>query len=808
MLFLKRIGTAGATFIFGLRKHPGLIRFIPAIMMLGVWFYLALPRPLFHTTYSTVVVDADGRLLSARVAGDEQWRFPVPDSLPAKYIAALVISEDRHFFLHNGVYFPSLLKALYDNIRSGTIRRGGSTLSMQVIRLSQGNPPRTVPAKLAEILLAFRLELTSNKEEILKLYASHAPFGSNVVGLEAASWRYYGKSSDRLSWAECATLAVLPNNPGMIFPGRNQAMLKVKRDRLLKKLCSFDLITEEMCDLSMMEPLPRAPEILPDLAPHLLNRLVKEGNRGRMCHTTIQAALQEQVAGIVSRHHEMLSGSSIHNLAVLVLDTRTGAVRAYVGNAREAGDEHGAYVDVIPARRSSGSILKPFLYAMMLDDGLILPGMLVRDVPVQVGNFRPLNYNRNYSGAIPARKALARSLNIPAVLMLKDYGTARFCDRMRKMGMSTLERPASHYGLSVILGGAEARLWELCSFYASMGRTLMHFTEYDSRYVKGDFHPPIILYDEYKQDVERKPRPDKHPVILHASSIWLTFNAMMEVARPDEEANWSWFSSMPAIAWKTGTSFGNRDAWAIGVSPSYIVGVWAGNANGEGRPSLTGTGVAAPVMFDVFSRLQTGGWFDTPWDELTPVKVCRHSGHPASPFCDVTDTLYTAAVTLRVPPCPYHQIVHLDPSEKYQVNNSCMDPSGMIHKTWFILPPLVEYYFKPLNPFYRSLPPLRDDCKKGLQERAVMEIIYPVDLGEILIPVDVSGQKEKVIFEVAHQQKNSRIYWYLDEAFIGTTTGDHKKSLAPESGWHTLTLTDDKGFRVSRKFRIMAPRRE
>lgn len=786
-----------------LRLIPaGWAKLFTACMMMLVWFWIALPTPLFRTTYSTVLADTDGRLLSARVAADEQWRFPMADSLPAKYVAALMMSEDRNFLFHPGVYLPSLGKALWENLRTGTIRRGGSTITMQVIRLSQGNPPRTVLTKAAEIILALRLELTSSKEEILRLYAAHAPFGSNVVGLEAASWRFYGKSAAMLSWAECATLAVLPNSPGLIYPGRNAERLLQKRNKLLKNLSHSGYLSEESCELSMMEPLPMAPEPLPDLAPHLLTRLVKEGKEGRYYQTTIQMHLQQQVTELATRHHGMLSGSAIHNLAVLVLDTRSGATLAYVGNAPDAGKDHGADVDIIPARRSSGSILKPFLYAMMLDDGLILPSMLVKDVPVQIGNFRPVNYSKAYSGAVPARRALARSLNIPAVLMLKDYGTSRFCDRMRSLGMSTLERPASHYGLSVILGGAETRLWELCGFYASMGRTLLHFVENDSRYVKGDFHPPFLLKTDVENAEPAKQRLRKSPDALHASSIWLTFEAMKEVARPDEEANWSWFASMPAIAWKTGTSFGNRDAWAIGVSPNYVVGVWVGNANGEGRPSLTGTSSAAPVLFDVFSRLRTGGWFDIPWDELTPIEICRQSGYPASQNCPDKDTLFVPDVQLRMEPCPYHQILHLDSEGKYQVNASCVDPSAMTHQSWFILPPLVEYYFKPLNPFYKPVPPFRDDCRTEQPERAVIEVIYPVDRGEIILPVDISGKKERVVFEVAHQHKNTQLFWYLDETFAGTTLREHKMSLAPSPGTHRLTVTDGAGNRASRTFTV------
>jgi penicillin-binding protein 1C len=788
--------------------HRRWIRFSLLLVMVAILFHCSLPDPLFSSGYSKVLLARDGTLLSARVAPDEQWRFPVADSLPMHYVKALMIAEDRHFLEHGGVWWPSLLKAVWENARQGQIVRGGSTITMQLVRLSQENPPRTIPRKLAEVLLALRLELTYSKGEILCLYAAHAPFGSNVVGLEAASWRYYGKSPWDLSLAECVTLAVLPNNPSRVYPGRQGEKLLERRNRLLRKMALAGVISAESGELAMMEPIPEAPSPLPDLAPHLLVSMAKQSGRSEAMVSTLDAAMQAMAYEVIERHHAQLSVTGIHNVAVLIVETRTGAVSAYHGNVGGADNSFGGQVDVAISPRSSGSILKPFLYAMMLDDGLILPGMLVKDVPVQLGNFRPVNYSRDYNGAVPARRALARSLNIPAVMMLKDYGTVRFCDRMRKMGMTTLTRPASHYGLSVILGGAESTLWELCGFYASMGRTLHRYTNNDGRYAPDDFHAPLVRLSDLEKVQQREIRLKTQPEQLRASSIWLTFRAMIEVARPEDEAGWSHFSSTSRVAWKTGTSYGNRDAWAVGVTPGYVVGVWVGNASGEGRPSLTGTASAAPVMFDIFSRLPSTDWFETPWDDLAPVVVCRRSGHPASAVCDQTDTVFVPNVTLRMPVCPYHQMVHLDREGKYRVSSQCVTPSDMTHQPWFVLPPLMEYYFKPLNPFYRPLPAWLPGCQPQLDGRAVMEIIYPVDLGEIFVPIDITGRKERVIFEVAHQQRGARVFWYLDEAFVGSTTTEHKLSLDPAPGWHTLALTDDKGNRTSRRFFVATPKRD
>ncbi len=793
----------------GWKSTPALLfaaRLITIAAMLFGWFWLSLPDPLFRHNYSTVVTGHDGSLLSARVADDEQWRFPVADSLPYKYVVALLVSEDRNFLMHHGVYYPSLLRAAWENMQAGRIVRGGSTITMQVVRLSRGNPPRTLPQKFVEVLLAWRLELTTSKVDILRLYAAHAPFGSNVVGLEAASWRYFGKPPSNLTWAESAMLAVLPNNPGRIYPGRNSELLKQRRDHLLRQLAAFGFFCDETLVLSMYEPIPDGPGPIPDLAPHLLDRLVAEGGKGTRLHTTVSSSLQQRVDGVMQRHHRMLSATGIHNMAVMVMETRSGKVRVYQGNV--VGSDHNAAVDVIRARRSSGSILKPFLYAMMLDDGIILPGMLVRDIPLQVGNFRPENYSRQYSGAVPARMALSRSLNIPAVRLLHEYGVARFCDRMRLLGKSTLEQPASHYGLSVILGGAESRLWDLCGMYASMGRTLYRFNSTNGKYGRGDFHPPVVLECVWEEQYSGDRALRQNPEVLHAGSVWKTFEAMIEVVRPEEDAHWRYFTSSPGIAWKTGTSYGNRDAWAIGVTPDWVVGVWVGNATGEGRPSLTGTASAAPVLFDVFGRLPTGAWFEPPLDNLQRLVVCRHSGHPLSDQCAHADTIYTTHVDVRVKPCPYHQIVHLDSEEKFRVNSGCYDPSDMIRQQWFVLPPAMEYYYAQQNPTYRSLPPWHPDCRNADgNHSAVMDVIYPVNLGEIMVPVDLSGARERVVFEVAHSAPDATLYWFLNDEYIGSTQRVHKMSLDPPQGEHLLTLNDEMGNRVSRRFRIVTTHR-
>ncbi|MCX6244817.1 MAG: penicillin-binding protein 1C [Bacteroidetes bacterium] len=769
----------------------------PFILALLVVLYFPSGR-IFKDPASTVLLDRNSDLLGAKIASDQQWRFPERTTIPEKFREAIIHYEDHYFYWHPGFNPVALIRAAYQDIRAGKIVSGGSTISMQVIRLARKNKERTIPEKLVEILQAFRLELHYSKEKIVALYASHAPFGGNTVGLDAAAWRYFGVSPENLSWAEAATLAVLPNSPALIYPGKNQLKLLAKRNRLLEKLYRSGVIDKTTADLAKAEPLPQKPYPLPQRAPHLLERAVKDGCHGMRLRTTVDLRLQEKIREILSLHYPQLKANEIGNAAALVVEVSTGNVLAYEGNIPAADStSSGGDVDIITSPRSTGSILKPFLYAAMLNDGLILPNSLVPDIPMQIGGFIPENYNLTYDGAVPAKRALARSLNIPAVKMLQTYGYDQFCTLLRKIGMTTLTKPADHYGLSLILGGAETDLWDLAGIYASMARTLNRYNQ-SGKYDKSDFHPP-----EYR---EREDQPDPelslYPPVFDAASIWLTFEAMVEVARPDEEQQWQQFSSSSRIAWKTGTSFGNRDAWSVGVTPGYVVAVWVGNASGEGRPGLTGIGTAAPILFDIFKSLPSSGWFNAPYNEMVQVRVCRQSGFRASSICEEDDTMWVPKKGLRTIACPFHQVVHLDKTENWQVTSNCVSPSEMVHKSWFVLPPVQEWYFRSRNPFYKVLPPFRPGCAPA--ESRNMEMIYPRNDSRIYVPVDIDGKPGSTVFKVAHRNPRHLVYWHLDDRFIGTTTLTHQMPLSPELGFHRITLIDEYGETLTIRFEIMS----
>jgi penicillin-binding protein 1C len=539
---------------------------------------------------------------------------------------------------------------------------------------------------------------------------------------------------------------------------------------------------------------------LPQWAPHLLDRAVREGLEGTSIRTSLEMALQMRVREILDIHGTQFIANGIYNAAALVLEVNTGNVLAYAGNipGTQAG-EHGNKVDIIKAPRSTGSILKPFLYAAMLNDGLLLPNTLVPDIPMQIGGFIPENYNLTYDGAVPAKMALSRSLNIPAVKMLQTYGYDQFYALLRKLGMTTLSKPADHYGLSIILGGAEANLWDLAGIYASMARTLNHYSENNAKYSKADFHPPAYLAGENVKDQFFSDQSSW----FDAGSIWLTFEAMVEVSRPDAEQQWQQFSSSHKIAWKTGTSFGNRDAWSVGVTPEFVVAVWAGNASGEGRPGLTGVGAAAPILFDIFKTLPNTTWFKTPSEALMAVPVCQYSGYRATSICEFTDTLWIPKSGAKTAPCPFHQVVHLDKTGQWQVNSTCESPENMQHVSWFVLPPVQEWYFRNKNPFYKVLPPFRPDCS-GNTDRRNMDVIYPKNNSKIYIPVDLDGKPGSAVFKVAHRNAGILVYWHLDDQFIGTTVQVHQMALSPSQGMHRLTLVDQNGESLSIGFEVIS----
>ena len=782
-----------------IKKHLLLV----AVLFLCVWFYYCLPQPLFKAPVSGVLISKDDRLLGAHIAEDGQWRFPPVESLPDKFQKSIVAFEDKRFFNHVGIDPLAIARAIKLNFNAGKVVSGGSTISMQVIRLAEKNPPRTISQKVLEAFRALRLETRFGKQQILNLYASYAPFGGNVVGIEAASWRYFGRKPEQLSWAESAMLAVLPNSPALIHPGRKRNQLKQKRDRLLKRLLELKQLSQLDYQLAVTEPLPTKPKPLPRMAPHLLDTLVKQQREQKRFHTTINYNSQTQANQIAKHHAQLLALKDIHNLSILVMDNHSFEVQAYVGNAPnlKGKQKHGQAIDLIQRPRSTGSILKPFLFANMIEQGELLPEMLIADAPIRYTGYRPKNFDRKYRGAVRAKQALASSLNIPAVNMLSYHGVERFLASLKEMGMSTLHRQSREYGLPLILGGAEGTLWELTNMYANLANRAQQGVN-----EKRDTYRNAIALENKQTTTERKQQYS--PV-----TAWMTLQALLEVGRPGSEAYWKRFDSTHKIAWKTGTSFGHRDAWAIGTTPKYTVGVWVGNAAGEGRQGMTGVKVAAPILFDMFNRLNLdSNWFRKPVEQMKTVSICKNDGFLASELCDSEEYLIPSNSNFdRV--SPNHQRVHLvkdtNTANALRVHSNCESVSNMKHQSWFVLPPEQAYYYQQFHANYKVLPQWREDCQlvktdKEDHSKNPISVIYPRSNTQIYIPKDLINKRGRTVFQAIHGNPDATLHWHLNDEFLGSTKTYHEQAILIAAGSHRLTLVDTKGNRVEQSFKVLS----
>lgn len=764
-------------------------------LALGLGFWHALPEPLFDVPVASVLLARDGTLLGGRIAEDEQWRFPPMKRVPEKFETAILAFEDKRFKSHPGVDPLALGRALYLAVINGKVTSGASTLTMQVMRLARNNRgrERTVVRKLVEMALALRLELSYEKDEILALYASHAPFGGNVVGLEAASWRYFGRPPERLSWAESSMLAVLPNAPALIHPGRRRDALRTKRDTLLRKLHANGTFSDLDLALALREPLPDKPHPLPRSAPHLLETLRASGGNPRY-QTTLNAELQKAATAIVAEHVARLKLQGIHNAAALIVNNVDFEVLAYVGNAEWSLDNDLGYaVDVVKRPRSTGSILKPLLFAAMLESGDVLPTTLVPDVPTQYAGYMPENYDRAYRGAVPADVALARSLNVPAVRLLHQYGIDRFYDFMKHFGMTTLNRRPDAYGLTLILGGAETTLWDMAGIYSNLADIARHAGPGTRR----PYQALKILVDDTSK-TERMAE-------LSSGAAWLALDALVDVKRPGDSRFWRHFASSRIVGWKTGTSYGLRDGWAIGTTPSHTVAVWVGNASGEGRPGLTGSATAAPILFDLINRLDPEPWFRTPYLHMKQVEVCKNDGYLAGGGCE-TELLWVPKNSHFEKVSTFNRRVHLDAAGRARVTGACEAPGRMSHRSWFVLPARLEYYYRKHHAEYRPLPKFREDCRlaAGIEGASgPIAFLYPNAGTKLYIPTDLARQRGATVFEAVHRRPDATLFWHLDDVYLGSTKTFHQQGLDMTPGKHVVTVVDETGNRLSRRFQVL-----
>ncbi|NKB69269.1 MAG: penicillin-binding protein 1C [Candidatus Latescibacteria bacterium] len=748
--------------------------------LLLLYWLVPLPQPLFAPHYSTALVDRHGHLLRVFLNGQEQWHLaPQPEApIAAKLERAVLTFEDRRFYYHPGVDPLALGRALGQNARAGRVISGASTITMQVARL-MAPKARTWGHKGLEVLQALKMEVRLSKPALLQLYLDHAPYGGNIVGVEAAARKYFGKAPQALSWAEAATLAVLPNAPGLVGPVANPERLQLKRDRLLARLLAAGDLDRATYALALREPVPRAARPFPMLAPHLARHLQGQG-LGPTIATTIDADIQRLTEHWLARHAVFLQGRGIANGAVLVADTRSGQVRAYAGSQDFFAAAQGQ-VDGVRAPRSSGSLLKPFLYALAMDGGLALPQTLVEDVPVYYQAFSPSNASHQYDGVVPAGQALVRSLNVPAVGLLKAYGIYPFHQFLQRAGVSTLFRRAEDYGLPLIIGGAEVALWDMASLYAGLANG-------------GDFRPLQVVAG---------PARDLGNALISPAASYLTLEVLRQLQRPGAEYYWQQFENQWPLAWKTGTSYGQRDAWAVGVNPQWTIAVWCGNFTGAGNANLGGAQSAGPLLFDIFNALPKDAaqsWFAPPWTRA--VELCADSGFMAGPHCRKKELAEAPPHMKPLAVCRHHRTVHVSADGAHQVCSLCWEPGHRSEKR-LVYPVEVAQVLRRQGRLPEELPPHRPDCPAGLQEQPV-QIVYPRPGVHLWRPRDFGGQWQDIVLRAAHRQRQSLLYWYLDGAYAGRTRDRHIKPVGLEKGWHVLEVVDQAGHRDRRRFYVDA----
>ena len=764
------------------------LRVIPwtlLIVTIAGWV-AATPHPLMRPDYSTVLFSHDGTLLSARLSDDGQWRFPAGTAeLPDKYVAALLAFEDRRFYAHGGVDLLAIGRALRENRAAGEVVSGGSTLTMQLARIAMGNRQRTYAQKVREAILSLRLELRYSKDEILSLFAANAPFGGNVVGIEAAAWRYFGRPVTSLSWCEAALLAVLPNAPSLMHLGSGRDQLQEKRDRLLLRLEELGHLGTADRLLAVQEPIPERPKPVPQLALHLMGSLTERHGDTHRFQTTIDPFLQRRATELINQSGSALRQVGVSHAAALVVHVPSGAVLAYVGNLTPGSPaRHGDFVDIVRAPRSTGSLLKPFLYAAMVDAGELLPRQIVADVPTRIGGYIPENHTGVFTGAVRADVALAESLNVPAARLLQQYGVSRFYSLLKELGMQSLFRTADDYGIPLILGGAESTLWELTGMYASLGRGVTASSQ------ASVIHPPFVM-------AGTEPTGRSSP--LSAASSFLALEALREVERPSTTIGWQHFASAGAISWKTGTSYGLRDAWAIGVSEEYAVGVWVGNASGRGAPGLRGSSTAGPMLFRLFELLGPPSGFASPGG-MQLVELCGDSGFAAGPDCAERVTGYLPRGVHDPRVCPYCRTLHLDSAGANQVTASIYPLEQMQHVKRFVLPGTMAYYAARRALAYEPPPPLHPDLRAPQRS---LSLAFPLPDAQIYIPVEMDGARGSFVAQAHHSDRSARLFWHLDGRYHGETQGSHAFEFSPPPGMHTLTVLSEGGERVAVDFEVL-----
>jgi penicillin-binding protein 1C len=747
------------------------------------------PLPLPKDDLARVVLAEDGTPLWRFADANGVWRYPVETrEVSPYYLDALLTYEDRWFYQHPGVNPLALVRATWQNLTGARVVSGGSTLSMQVARLLDPHS-RTFQGKLRQLWRTAQLEWHLSKEQILNLYLNRAPFGGTLQGVAAASWAYLGKSPQQLTHAEAALLAVLPQAPSRLRPDRHPLRAQQARDKVLRRLAEFQVWPQPAVDEALEEPLLLAPRQEPSLAP-LLARRLNRPDSPPLIRTTLDATLQRRLEDLLLGWRARLPEHT--SAAILVVEEQTMAVRAYLGSVDINDARRFGHVDMISAMRSPGSTLKPFLYGMALDAGLIHSESLLQDVPRRYGDYRPGNFSMGFSGAVPASTALSSSLNLPAVQLLEAYGPKRFAAEMRIGGVPLALPALAEPNLALILGGAGSRLEDLLSGYSAFAR--------DGRSANLRFQP----------DDELRERP-----LLSPGSAWIIRRILSGQARPDRDPR-AELVQRPVLAWKTGTSYGFRDAWAIGVGPRYLIGVWIGRPDGTPVPGQFGLASAAPLMLQVHDVLTNRDSQRGISAAVKPVPmnvgvaaICWPLGQPMSrsdPNCRRQRFAWTLDNTTPPTLQALDQPLSVGLMEKVWVNAKGLrvdaNCPGAVSRDIALWPAPLEPWLPKVERREARIPAADPDCPPpALAASSPLSVVGVREGDQLRLP---AGSQQQLRLKISALGGSGRRWWFLNGAPLGDSANqDSINASFDQLGRYQLSVLDEAGQTARVEFSVV-----
>lgn len=741
----------------------------------GIFVLFLLMDALFPFSakieHSQIITDSKGRILHAFLTSDDKWRMKTElEEITPELQEAIVFKEDKWFYYHLGVNPLAIGRAAFNNIVKGKRTSGASTITMQVARLLQPKE-RSYFNKILEMWHALQLEWHFSKKEILQLYLNLVPYGGNIEGVKSAAVLYFDKAPNHLSIAEITTLAIIPNRPTSLLLGKNNAKVKEARNEWLQRFQASKVFDQQAIEDALTEPLNAQRLESPRIAPHFAYRMKYEHPDEPIIKTTLQYNQQLKVEKLASNYIQRIYHQRITNAAVMVLNNNTNQVEAYVGSSDFFNSEASGQVDGVRSNRSPGSTLKPFLYGLAFDKGLLTPKYKISDVPTNFTGYSPVNYSGEYEGMVTIEYALANSLNVPAVKVLDEMGVDYFLGKLSDAGFSYIKRNQNNLGLSVALGGCGVRLDELTALYAAFAND-------------GNIREPqYILGDTARLNVP----------IMSESAAFIVTEILTQLTRPDLPKNIESSINLPKIAWKTGTSYGRKDAWSVGYNGNYTIGVWCGNFSGEGVPDLTGATVATPLLFNIFNSIDYQSqktWFQPPKD-LDYRWVCSESGLPPNEHCSeqVMDTyLPLVSNTLK---CKHYQEVRLNPDESHAFCTSCTPSLGFKKKIFPNYPPEIIAYYEKENIPYDKIPPHNPKCERVFSDLAAApKITSPVDGLEYLIDPQDNTQ---LMLSCNAPSSTEKVYWYINDRFFQSATSTENLFFEPKEGKNKITCVDDKG---------------